>query len=296
MMTTTRLMAAALGLASAVALAPIASGQAIAPGARYVAMGSSFAAGSGVTTPVRGSPARCQRSVDNYAQQLARLRKLKLVDVTCGGATTAHVLGPWNELPPQIDALTADTALVTITIGGNDLGYIAGLITGSCSAQAAGAAAAQPLCRAMAARRPAGAVAAPAQADAAAWRSLETAMTTIVREIRRRSPRARVIFVDYQTVLPAGAPCAQTPVSEAAAADARAMAARLALLTRRVARRNQAEALEASRLSARHDACAAAPWMTGFIPPADAAGFVPYHPNLAGMTAIASALDRRLGR
>ncbi|GGC13951.1 hypothetical protein GCM10011494_35940 [Novosphingobium endophyticum] len=34
-----------------------------------------------------------------------------------GGATTAHILGPWNELPAQIDALTDDTALVTVTIG-----------------------------------------------------------------------------------------------------------------------------------------------------------------------------------
>lgn len=49
---------------------------------------------------------------------------LNLVDVSCGGATTAHILGAWSELAPQIDAVTSDTKLVTVTIGGNDLNYV----------------------------------------------------------------------------------------------------------------------------------------------------------------------------
>ena len=45
----------------------------------------------------------------------------------------AHVLAPWNELPAQIDAVTPDTRLVTITIGGNDLNYIGNLfMVGRC--------------------------------------------------------------------------------------------------------------------------------------------------------------------
>ena len=72
-------------------------------GAHYVAMGSSFAAGPGVGTPAETPTDRCSRSAANYAQQLARKRNLHLTDVSCGGATTAHVLGPWNELPAQVD-------------------------------------------------------------------------------------------------------------------------------------------------------------------------------------------------
>lgn len=268
---------------------------ALPPGARYVAMGSSFASGSGIAPYDPAAPARCQRSTENYAHQLARKRKLILVDVTCGGATTAHILGPWNELPPQVDALTPDTALVTITIGGNDLGYIGRLIAGSCGDGPAASAAAQPICRMIAAGRRNGA-AMPAMTEES-WRKAETGLTGIAREIRRRSPRARIVFVDYLTVLPEGPLCDQTPLSPQVAETGRATAARLARLTAEVARRNGAEVLPASELSRKmHSACAASPWMAGFIPPAESRSFVPYHPNLAGMTAITEALDRKLRR
>lgn len=262
--------------------------------ARYVAMGSSFASGSGIAPYDPAAPTRCQRSTENYAQQLARLRKLALVDVTCGGATTAHILGPWNELPAQVDALTLDTELVTITIGGNDIGYIGGLIAGSCGDGPITGATAQPLCRMIAAGRRSGAGMPTATEDN--WEKVETALTGIVREIRRRSPRARIIFVDYLTVLPDGALCAQTPLSPQAAQTGRTTAARLSRLTGEVARRNGAEMLAASELSRSHSACAVTAWTAGFIPPSGNRSFVPYHPNLAGMTAIAEALNRRFRR
>lgn len=293
-----RLLAIVVALAAG---APgVAQARPLPAGARYVAMGSSFASGSGVAPYEASAPVRCQRSVDNYAHQLARKRKLNLVDVSCGGATTAHILGPWGELPPQVDALTADTTLVTITIGGNDLGYIGGLIAGSCGGTPAsdspgGGAAAQPLCRAIAAGRRSGASLPSATEEG--WRKAETALTNIVQEIRRRSPRARIVFVDYLTVLPEAGLCPQTPLSQQAAATGRITAARLARLTAQVARRHGAKVLRASELSRRtHNACAAAPWMAGFIPPTGAASFVPYHPNRAGMTGVAEALDRLLRR
>ena len=73
-------------------------------GARYVAMGSSYASGPGVTHAADARDPRCSRSNDNYAHQVARTLQLDLVDVSCGGATTKHVLEGWNELPPQIAA------------------------------------------------------------------------------------------------------------------------------------------------------------------------------------------------
>jgi len=128
------------GIASAalaIALAGCAAGPApdvapLAAKARYVAMGSSFAAGSGFGPIKPGTPQRCGRSTENYAAVLAAQLDLALIDVACGGSTTVHVLGPWNELPPQIDAVTAETALVTITIGGNDIGYVGYLLGQSC--------------------------------------------------------------------------------------------------------------------------------------------------------------------
>lgn len=94
-------------------------------GATYVAIGSSFAAGPGITVPADAPPDRCARSADNYAHQIARRHDLRLLDVSCSGATTAHVLGEWNTLAPQLDAVGAETRLVTVTIGGNDVRLIA---------------------------------------------------------------------------------------------------------------------------------------------------------------------------
>lgn len=277
------------------AAAPAALAAPPLAGARYVAMGSSFASGAGIAPFEAGAPARCQRSTENYAHQLARVRKLTLVDVTCGGATTAHILGPWGELPPQIDALTPDTALVTLTIGGNDVGYIGGLVVSSCPRPAAPGAPLQPVCKMIAAAG-SGSVKLPTASEEG-WRKVEASLTAIVREIRRRAPRARIVLVDYLTVLPRDATCAQAPVPPDAAKAARAIAARLAQVTADVARRNGAELLPAAALSvSAHNACAAVPWMAGFIAPAGNGAFAPYHPNLAGMTAIARALDRMLAR
>ncbi|HMC94522.1 MAG TPA: GDSL-type esterase/lipase family protein, partial [Polyangia bacterium] len=108
----------------------LAAGAAQAQGPRYVAMGSSYAAGPGITRPADDPPDRCGRSADNYAHQLARRRGLDLADVSCGGAVTASILAPWNGHPAQIDAVTPATSLVTVTIGGNDVGLIAGLGAG----------------------------------------------------------------------------------------------------------------------------------------------------------------------
>lgn len=279
-------------------LAPAAFARETIPlraGARYVAMGSSFASGSGIAPYDPAAPARCQRSSRNYARQLAHKRKLTLVDVTCGGATTAHMTGRWGELPAQADALTPDTALVTITIGGNDIGYIGGLIAGSCDGAKSPGAADQPLCRMIAAGRRSGA--AMPSATPGAWEKLEAALDSLAKDVRRRAPAARIVFVDYLAVLPEGALCARAPLSPEAAAQGRETAARLARLTAHVAKRNGADVLAASALSqGRHDACAKVPWMAGFVAPDASPAFVPYHPNLAGMTAIADALDRKLGR
>ncbi len=91
---------------------------------------------------------RCGRSAQNYAHQIARRHNLQLVDVSCGGSTTAHLLGPWNELAPELDAVTADTMLVTMTTGGNDLGYLGSLGANSCAnvAGKTGVAPASPAC------------------------------------------------------------------------------------------------------------------------------------------------------
>lgn len=193
-----------------------------------------------------------------------------------------------------MDALTPDTRLVTVTIGGNDLGYIGSLLAGSCAV--AEGAQKSSLCRSRTSSDPQARSRALAAPTEEAWGRVEAGLEQIAREVRQRSPAARLMFVDYLTTLPEHGACSQVPIPEHVAARARATAKRLAQLTAVVAERTGAEVLKGSELSRRHDACSKDPWTTGFIAPPGAERFAPYHPNLQGMTAVANALDRKLDR
>jgi len=274
-------VAALAGCAPNLTRPPAAS--AIPAGAHYVSMGSSFAAGPGISTVELGTPARCARSVDNYAHQLARLRGLALTDASCSGATSAYLLGPWDELPPQLDALKPDTRLVTVTVGGNDLGYMSGLMVASCLGLGEGSVPGMSC-------RPA------VEPDEAAYAAVASRLQQIAAEVKRRSPQARLVFVDYATVLPASGRCAAMPLSDEDAAISRAIDLRLRRLTAAVALENGAMLLRAGEVTRDHHVCAADPWMVGFTREAIAARKALYHPTQSGMTAVAAALDRLLGR
>jgi len=258
----------------ALTVALLASAAQAQAGERYVSMGSSYAAGLGIAPYQDGAPARCTRSTLNYASQLAAKRGLTLVDVGCSGARTSAILQPWGELPAQIDAVTADTALVTVTIGGNDIGLVGGLYGASCRQRAEANCAPATT---------------PTEVD---YTALKTAMTGMVAAIRERAPKARVVLVEYPTILPPRGACAATPLTDADADAARAKAARLLAITREAATSGGAMVITTSEFSRGHDACSDAPWMNGYPAP----GAAPYHPNLAAMTAIAQALDAALPR
>lgn len=103
------------------------------PWKRYVAMGDSFSSGQGVKpyqagTDVVGPPEnRCRRSEQGAYSKLldgnvaARLNLTAFV--ACGGAETYHVINGRYGEGSQLDALSTDTDVVTITIGGNDIGF-----------------------------------------------------------------------------------------------------------------------------------------------------------------------------
>jgi len=106
---------------------------------RYVALGSSMAAGPGIRPSAAGAPFGSGRSARNYAHLVAERLNLDLVDVTFSGATTAHVLADrQRRAQPQIEALDGSEELVTITIGGNDVGYVPLLMAASLPAVARG--------------------------------------------------------------------------------------------------------------------------------------------------------------
>jgi lysophospholipase L1-like esterase len=256
----------------------------IPAGSRYVAMGSSFAAGPGLPSRVPGSPRRAGRSTGNYAHLVARALSLDLRDVTFSGATTGDILGPSAAgQPAQLDAVTADTALVTITAGGNDVGFVPRLTLASLP---------WPL-RAMPRVRARVSELGDTSATDERFAQLERNLAAIGRRLHDRAPACQVLLVDYLTILPPGGHDPGAPPPPDIAAWGRAIAARLAASTRAAAETAGLEYVAASAASADHHAWSAAPWTRRFH--LSLRGGAPYHPTAAGMAAVAdlvlAALD-----
>ena len=265
-----------LGVAALAATPALARPAPLPEGARYVALGSSFAAGPGVGPTTPDTPARCGRGTLNYPNLLAAKLKLALIDATCSGATTEHVLGPWNEVPPQIESVGADARLVTITIGGNDVNFVGNIYAAACEQMT------KPDARCQKWR----------DVGDDIWKGDEERMRRIVREVHRRAPQARVVFVDYITVLPPKGSCAAVLISDARMKQSVAAAKRLAKLTARVAHEEGAEVFRFSALSKSHAPCSAEPWSNGLTAPAGDG--IPVHPNRAGHVAAAEGLAKFL--
>jgi len=116
---------AAVAAVSVVAtIAPAHAATDTLTGKKYVALGDSFASGYGLQ-PYTGT-AGCGQSADNYAHRIAQTYGLDLTDVSCAGALfgnvvdTAQAIPGGGTVPPQLDAVTADTAVISVMIGGND--------------------------------------------------------------------------------------------------------------------------------------------------------------------------------
>ena len=110
---------------AAMAVAAVFAGTAEAA-PRYTALGDSYAAGPLIPNPL--TPLGCLKSSNNYGRIAQRtLAFAEYRDATCSGARTDHMTAPQNVSPgpnpPQFNSLSADTRLVTLTIGGNDIGF-----------------------------------------------------------------------------------------------------------------------------------------------------------------------------
>ncbi|AXB78176.1 SGNH/GDSL hydrolase family protein [Novosphingobium sp. P6W] len=249
---------------------------------RYVAIGSSFAAGPQLPPSKPSWPARCGQSFNNYPTLLAERFGVELIDRSCSGATTENVLGPWNEVPPQIISVTPETRLVTVTIGGNDLSYIGNLFSATCAFNAKLA----PVPGAK--TRACGAVRVPTEAD---YVRDEAQLNEIARRIKATAPQARLVFVQYFNPLPRpGGLCPATPVSETDAAIVREIGRRLVEITARVAEAHGVPAIEMNLSSAAHTPCDKEPWMIGSPAGYDGRQGLQWHLNKAGMQATADAI------
>lgn len=108
-------------LALLLSLLPLPRADAAAAEPGYVALGDSFAAGVGSRSYAPDDP--CLRSPLSYPALVADRYDLALTHAACSGAVTADVLGQ------QVGALSAGTSRISVTVGGNDVGFTSVLTT-----------------------------------------------------------------------------------------------------------------------------------------------------------------------
>jgi lysophospholipase L1-like esterase len=221
----------------------------------------------------------------------AALEIERFTDVSCGSATTEHMTQA-QPLPggltngPQLDALGADVDLVTLGIGGNDIGF--GEIILTCAARSLVLPITAP-CRDHYNRN----------GDELGDRIAATApkVAAVLAAIRGRAPAARILVVGYPVILPAAGPGCW-PLMPIAVGDVdwlRTMEGRLNAMLADEAAKAGGTFVDTYSSSIGHDVCRlpGRKWVEGVLPTAPAA---PVHPNALGMANTAEQVLASVAR
>jgi hypothetical protein len=254
---------------------------------RYVALGDSYT--SGPLIPVqRDDPGGCLRSTQNYPSVLApSIGAAEFLDASCSGAETEDMTAAQGVTPgpnpPQFDSLNANTTVVTLGIGGNDMGF---------SELATGCATVNPF-------------ASPCQdryvvdgRDEISVRIADTGpkVAAVLDGIHARSPEADVFVVGYPAVVPdSGNGCWPTmPIGVPDVPYLRAKVKELNAMLAAEAAANGDTYVDVYTASIGHDPCASSSnrWVEPVVPASLAA---PVHPNANGMRGVAAVVLAAMG-
>ncbi|MCW2752834.1 MAG: Lipase 2 precursor [Marmoricola sp.] len=220
----------------------------------YAALGDSYSAGVALT-PL--SDATCLRSSSNYVGLLAdKLHIPSVEDATCGGAKSVNLTQPqvtaYGTNPPQLDAVSAGTKLVTLGIGLNDYNLsfallytclpVNGVRTATCTAF----------------------LNAKQSVITDVIKKMGDLVTNDLKEIRAKAPHARIVLVGYPRLLADDTDCpAQVPVPNEAADRIRETLRDVNDTFIHIASSQKVDYLDMYAASVGHDVCSADPWVNG---------------------------------
>lgn len=245
----------------------------------YVAIGDSYTAAPFVplTDPARG----CYRSGNNYPHLLATALHIEdLQDRSCSGAQTkdltqSQVTALRRKVPPQLDALSRRTDLVTVGIGANN-GRLYARIASDCRR-------AQRFC--------------PLYDERETLRrivgQLRTTLAASLEEIKERAPEARVLLIGYPKLFPVRGDCDRLPrMRPQDRATFRDINLRLRQEMLAAARQVEVEFVDFYVTSLRHNVCARHPWIQGRVGSYRKGAAL--HPLPAGQLALARTIEQVL--
>jgi lysophospholipase L1-like esterase len=250
---TTGRRATALLVVAAVAAALAAAGRAAAADS-YVALGDSYSSGVGTGSYTLDSA--CKRSVYAYPYLYTQAHAgTSLSFVACSGAKTSNLLAT------QIQAVTSTTTLVTMTIGGNDIGFsnlIYQCTLSDCSAALDSA---------------------RANLETTLGASLDRVYTTVKS---RAAVGAKIIVLGYPRVFSSAGCFGTLGISSTERTKANALADALDQLTAAHAAADGVTYRSAIGAFTGHAVCSSSPWLNGLnlLNTGES-----YHPNRSGNSA-----------
>lgn len=184
--------------------------------------------------------------------------------------------------PPQLQGLPSDADIVTVTGGGNDMGYIGSMIMDSIEQY--------PVLRAM--KWFASLFTAPAPLGAASEDETVERFGQVLDHIHSTAPTAKILLVEYLALLGSNVTSStkELPLAEEQMQKFRDIAASLQRAYARAIRgREDWVALAPVAAESQHHGIGSEePWVDGFSLSMMLAKKVPYHPNAAGMEAVKS--------
>jgi lysophospholipase L1-like esterase len=282
-LTSAAVCATALTAISVVGVAP--GSQADTRPLRYVAMGDSYSAASGVFPPDPQAAPECARSTSNYPHVIAQKIGASLTDVTCGAADTSdYFTSQYQGVPPQLDALSKSTQLVTMTIGGNDRSVFIDTIVDCGSAGLTTAGQGSP-CK-----------------DKYGSSFSDTirqqtypALVKALKAVHADAPNARVAILGYPWIMPKTVGCFdKMPIATGDVPYVRGIQATLNDAVRRAAAATGTTYVNLNTVSNGHDACQ--PIGVRWIEPVlQGTNPVIVHPNALGESRMATQTMRVLG-
>jgi lysophospholipase L1-like esterase len=256
------------------------------------ALGSSFAAGPGIPPKI---DAAAGRSGANYAHVLASRLGARLTDLSVSGATLKNVLCEpqvtrlqGKEFPPQVAGLSADVDVVTVTAGGNDVGYIGGVVRDALGATFWGRILRVLLARWLSIPEP-GLV---LEAEDVKERFIE-----VIDAVRRVSPKCRIFLVEYLTLFGRNTRPGVDVSLDGEQIRHHQDVARMLNEAYRLAAEARPECcsvIPVAELSEGHDVGSVEPWVEGFGFWMLVRGKAPFHPNEKGMRAVVDVLYQEL--
>ncbi|GAB3229373.1 SGNH family lipase [Glycomyces halotolerans] len=250
--------AASAAMAAAILMLLPASAQADCFRANYVALGDSYTSGVGAGDY---DGEECLRSESAYPRLLADRLKGRFKFPACSGADTEDLLAD------QIDSLNRGTRLVTVGIGGNDIGW--GTAVGACM---------QPEtfdCMPVVAR-----------SEAAITGELPARLDEVYTEIAERAPSAEVYVLGYPRLFNEEEPCESIPyITPAEQAEMNEAADLLADVIEAKADEHGFTYVDVIDVFEGHAVCDQDSWINGHTGTVDS-----FHPTEKGQGAYLAAL------